>query len=226
MEGWHQVSPQHVQPMVLVPAMPMCYLMPAAGTCSSPYADHVRPDEAPPEVPEVTASGYAPEKCQEERAGNEGEDEVYYIISEAYGNPGSWHPVEDSLYVRCTKLITLEKCYVEKGDGDYTLWGTAHDLESVLHDVSYGFIRLDLSEMEAKVIDAKQGTKSLSGLKIALRELRVYPNLIGYVIFGDGACCLLEAAWKDVNKKSTKEELEDDLIKAILRRRRHPITFW
>ena len=81
--------------------------------------------------------------------------------------------------------------------------------------------------MEARVIDLKQGTRVLKGLKIALRELRVYPRLMGYVLFEDGACCLLEAAWKnEVNKKSTKDGLEDEIVRAIVRRRQSAITFW
>ena len=76
------------------------------------------------------------------------------------------------------------------------------------------------------MIDVKQDTKVLNGLKIGLRELQTYPKLFGYVLFTDGTRCFLEAAWKDANKKSTKESLEDDLIRAILRRRQTPITFW
>ena len=71
-----------------------------------------------------------------------------------------------------------------------------------------------------------EGTKALNGFKIGLRELRTYPKLIGYVLFSDGKRCFLEAAWKEANKKSTKEGLEDDLVRAILRRRQNPITFW
>ena len=145
----------------------------------------------------------------------------------AYLNPGTWHVVEEGLCVRATLIPSLATCYVETGGSDYARWGsTTGDFENILPEISYGFVRLDLEQVDARMIDVKQDTKVLNGLKIGLRELRPYPKLIGYVLFTDGTRCFLEAAWKDANKKSTKESLEDDLIRAILRRRQTPITFW
>ena len=69
------------------------------------------------------------------------------------------------------------------------------------------------------MIDVKQGTQALGGLKIGLRELRTYPKLTGYILFSDGARCFMKAAWKEANKKSKKEGLEDDLVRALMRRR-------
>ena len=215
--------PAHpMQSMVLVP-MPLCYLMPVTGACS-PYEHHVRNDEAP-EV--TTVEPKAPEDHQEKRGSTEGDDEVYYHLLEAYMNPDTWHVVEESLCVRATPIHSLATCYVATGEGVYAKWGsTTGDFENILPEFSYGFVRLDLEEMEAGMIDVTQGTKALGGLKIGLRELRTYPKLIGYVLFSDGARCFLEAAWKDANKKSKKQGLEDDLVRAILRRRQNPITFW
>ena len=216
--------PAHpMQPMVLVPAMPICYLLPATGTCSS-YEHHVCDDDAP-EV--TTAEPKASEDYQEKRGSTDGDDEVYYHLLEAYLNPGTWHVVEEGLCVRATLIPSLATCYVETGEGDYARWGsTTGDFENILPEISYGFVRLDLKQVDARMIDVKQDTKVLNGLKIGLRELRTYPKLFGYVLFTDGTRCFLEAAWKDANKKSTKESLEDDLIRAILRRRQTPITFW
>ena len=172
-------------------------------------------------IPETKAPENGDKRCCD------GDDEVYYNLLEGYDKPGTWQLVEEGLYVRCTMLPTLERCYVEKGDGDYALWGEAtSDMELVLQDFSYGFVRFDMKEMEARIIDSKQGTKALGGLKIALRELRTYPKLIGYVTFDNGHSCFLESAWKGINKKMAKEGLEDDLVRAILRTRRTPITFW
>ena len=214
--------------MILIPVMPMCYLMPHGGAGSPSNSNQTTPYRTQKEVPEVTAPGSkAPENG--DRHNCDGDDEVYYHLLEGYDKPGTWQLVEEGLYIRCTKLPILEKCYVEKGDGGYALWGaTAADLELVLQDFSYGFIRFDMKEMEmeARMIDTKQGTKALGGLKIALRELRTYPKLIGYVTFDNGHSCFLESAWKGVNKKIAKEGLEDDLVRAILRTRRTPITFW
>ena len=145
----------------------------------------------------------------------------------AYLNPGTWHVVEEGLCVRATLIPSLATCYVETGGSDYARWGsTTGDFENILPEISYGVVRLDLKQVDARMTDVKQDTKVLNGLKIGLRELRPYPKLIGYVLFTDGTRCFLEAAWKDANKKSTKESLEDDLIRAILRRRQTPITFW
>ena len=216
--------PAHpMQPMVLVPAMPICYLLPATGTCSS-YEHHVCDDDAP-EV--TTAEPNASEDYQEKRGSTDGDDEVYYHLLEAYLNPGTWHVVEEGLCVRATLIPSLATCYVETGEGDYARWGsTTGDFENILPEISYGFVRLDLEQVDARLIDVKQDTKVLNGLKIGLRELQTYPKLFGYVLFTDGTRCFLGAAWKDATKKSTKESLEDDLIRAILRRRQTPITIW
>ena len=122
-------------------------------------------------IPETKAPENGDKRCCD------GDDEVYYNLLEGYDKPGTWQLVEEGLYVRCTMLPTLERCYVEKGDGDYALWGEAtSDMELVLQDFSYGFVRFDMKEMEARIIDTKQGTKALGGLKFALRELRTYPK--------------------------------------------------
>ena len=182
--------------MILIPVMPMCYLMPHGGAGSPSESNQSTPYRTQKEVPEVTTpSSKAPDNG--DRHSCDGDDEVYYHLLEGYDKPGTWQLVEEGLYIRCTKLPILEKCYVEKGDGDYALWGaTTADLELVLQDFSYGFIRFDMKEMEmeARMIDTKQGTKALGGLKIALRELRTYPKLIGYVTFDNRHSRFLESA--------------------------------
>ena len=148
------------------------------------------------------------------------------MILEAYEHPGAWGVLEEGLCVRATKLPTIENCYVEKADGDYATWGTTTDCERVLGQFSLGFVLLDLSEMEARIVSNKHTSKVLRGLKIALRELRTYPNLIGLASFEDGKRCFIEVAWKEDPKKPPKAQLEDELLLAIVRRKQAPITFW
>ena len=80
--------------------------------------------------------------------------------------------------------------------------------------------------MEARVISAEQAWTSLHGLKVALRHLRAYPKLIGFVSIDDGRRCFLEAAWNDEKKRPVKNHLEEDLLMAIVRGRQTPVTFW
>ena len=99
-------------------------------------------------------------------------------------------------------------------------------MRSARAELSIGFVHFNLAMMEARVIDTKHASKVISGLKIAMRELRTYPTLIGFVSFDDGKRCLLEVAWKEDSKKPTKDTFEDELLIAILRRRQTPLTFW
>ena len=195
--------PAHpAQPMMLVSVIPICYLMPATDTCSQ-YEHEVR-DDAAPEV--TTAEPKTPEHYKEKRASANSDDEVYYHLLGAYLNPGTWRLVEEGLCIRATPLPSLATCYVKTGESDYARWGsTTRDFEDILPEFSYGFVRLDLEEMDATMIDVKQGTKALNGLKIGLRELRTYPTLIGHVLFSDGTRCFLEAAWKEAKKKKRRK---------------------
>ena len=101
---------------------------------------------------------------------------------EAYLNPGTWHVVEEGLYVRATLIPSLATCYVETGEGDYARWGsTTGDFENILPEISYGFVRLDLEQVDARLIDVKQDTKVLNGLKIGLRSCgRIRNSLVMY----------------------------------------------
>ena len=96
MEPWRDASHScQLQPMMLIPAIPMCYLIPH-GDAGSPY----EPNQSTPywtqqEVPEVTTPGNkAPENG--DRYSCDGDDEVYYHLLEGYEKPGTWHLVEES----------------------------------------------------------------------------------------------------------------------------------
>ena len=200
------------------------YCTPAAmGTNDSPQDPpdyktmHVKP--VPREVPEETI----------EMPHCDSDDEVYYHLDLAYNNPGQWRAVEDSLFIRATKLATLEKCYLEKNDSVYVPWGAASaDCENVLSKFPFGFVHLGLERMQAYTVARGKPTARTCGLKVALRELRTYPNLIGFVCFEDGRKCFLEADRKEDNKKETKHHLEDELLLAVVhcKQENEQITFW
>ena len=206
------------QPIIFQPMMipMMYYLAPAPTTSHEVPAGY---------APEVTVPDFREEDNEKSR-NSTSDDEVYYVILEAYEQPGAWGVLEEGLCVRATKLPTIENCYVEKADEDYATWGTSTDCERVLGQFSLGFVLLDLSEMEARIVSNKHTSKVLRGLKIALRELRTYPNLIGLASFEDGKRCFIEVAWKEDPKKPPRAQLEDELLLAIVRRKQVPITFW
>ena len=115
MEGGTVIPPQG---MVMQPfVMPMFYCAPA-GFGSLPQeaftysTAHVKPD--PERAPEETIEK---PHCESDA------DEVYYHLALAYNNPGEWRAVEDSLFIRATKLPTIEQCYFEKPEGVYLPWG-------------------------------------------------------------------------------------------------------
>ena len=60
---------------------------------------------------------------------------------------------------------------------------------------------------------------------VALRELRTYPKLIGFVCIEDGRKCFFEA---DDNKEEIKHRLEDELLLPIVhcKKAQAQITFW
>ena len=204
------------QPMMLVPMPMMYYWQPPPPSL---------PQEAPPEV--TTGSLKVPQEECEARLVNHAEEELYYQLAEAYEHPSVWRCIEEKLWVRCTPLQMMESCYVEKA-GDYALWGGAsEDFERVLSCFPYGFVQFDLSNMEARVISQDQAWAALHALKFALRHLRAYPSLIGFVGFEDGRRCFLEAAWNDGKKSPVKDRLEQELILAVVRTRRQtPVSFW
>ena len=85
----------------------------------------------------------------------------YITTSEAYENPGAWRRVEEGLAIRSTKLPALKTCYVEKNVSDYVHWGcNVIDFERVLPEFCYGFVHFDLAQMEAQIIDTKQGSNN------------------------------------------------------------------
>ena len=212
------------QGMVMQPfVMPMFYCAPA-GFGSLPQeaftysTAHVKPD--PERAPEETIEK---PHCESDA------DEVYYHLALAYNNPGEWRAVEDSLFIRATKLPTIEKCYSEKPEGVYVPWGAvAADCEGVLNKFPLGFVHIGLEQMQACTVAKGKPATRTCGLKVALRELRTYPNLIGFVCFEDGRRCFLEADRKEENKKETKHRLENELLLAILhcKQAQAQITFW
>ena len=79
----------------------MFYCAPAAMGIDSPSQD-------PPAScgsHEQTAPDDAPEETIE-KPHCESDDEAYYHLALAYNNPGEWRAVEDSLFIRATKLPT------------------------------------------------------------------------------------------------------------------------
>ena len=123
----------------------------------------------------------------------------------------------------------MESCYTENECGEYALWGNAiADFERVLSCFTFGFVYFDLSSMEARVVSQDQAWATLRGLKFALRHLRAYPSLIGFLAFETGRRCFLEAAWTDAKKVPVKDPLlEQELVLAVVRTRRQtPISFW
>ena len=222
MEGY-TAMPQHglmMQPFV----MPMMfYCPPAAGIGTlSPDPTHCTTSHAKPE-PDETPEETIEKPCWD------GDDEVYYHLALAYNNPGEWRAVEDSLFIRAMKLPILEQCYLEKASSVYVPWGAVPaDCEGILDKFPLGIVHFGLEKMQARtVVKGKPGTLT-RGLKVALRELRTYPNLIGFVSFDDGRKCFIEADRRESNKKETKHRLEDELLLAILRcKQAHAqITFW
>ena len=222
MEGYNAM-PQHgmmMQPVVM-PMMFYCAPAPGIGSLSQdppPYSkSHVKTE--PDDVPEETI----------EKPCCEGDDEVYYHLALAYNNPGEWRAVEDSLFIRAMKLPILEQCYHEQAEGVYVPWGAvAADCEGVLGKFPLGFVHFGLEQMQARTVVKGRPATVTRGLKVALRELRTYPNLIGFVSFDDGRKCFLEADRREVNKKETKHRLEDELLLAILhcKQAHAQIAFW
>ena len=210
-----------MQPFV----MPMMfYCAPAAIGIDSPSQD-------PPAScgsHEQTAPDDAPEETIE-KPHCESDDEAYYHLALAYNNPGEWRAVEDSLFIRATKLSVLENCYLEEVDGVYVPWGTVPaDCEGVLSRFPFGVVHIGLERMQACIAVKGKPAARTCGLKVALRELRTYPNLIGFVCFEDGRKCFLEADRKKDNKKELRNRLEDELLLAILhcKHAQAQITFW
>ena len=222
MEGGTVIPPHG---MVMQPfVMPMMFYCAPAGFGSLPQeaftysTSHVKPD--PEEAPEETIEK---PHCESDA------DEVYYHLALAYNNPDEWRAVEDSLFIRATKLPTIEKCYSEKPEGVYVPWGAvAADCEGVLNKFPLGFVHIGLEQMQACTVAKGKPATRTCGLKVALRELRTYPNLIGFVCFEDGRRCFLEADRKEENKKETKHRLENELLLAILqcKQAQAQITFW
>ena len=212
------------QGMMMQPfVMPMMLYCAPAGFGSLPQeaftysTPHMKPD--PEEVPEKTI----------EKPHCESDDEVYYHLALAYNNAGEWRAIEDSLFIRATKLSTIEQCYLEKNEGVYVPWGTvATDCEGVLRKFPLGFVHISLEQMQACTVPKGKPVTRTRGLKVALRELRTYPNLIGFVCFDDGRECFLEADRKEDNKKEKKHRLEDELLLAIVhcKQAQAQITFW
>ena len=205
-------------PMIMVP-MPWCYY----------YPPPCVPQETsvPPELTPVLPRRCAPEEDRESRT-TPAEEEVHRLLNEAYGHPGMWRCLEERLWVRATPLQTMESCYAEHESGEYVIWGSAiDDFERVLSCFSFGFVYFDLVGMEARVISQDQAWATLQGLKFALRHLRAYPALIGFVALETGRRCFLEAAWTDAKKVPVKDRLEQELVLAVVRTRRQtPISFW
>ena len=212
------------QGMVMQPfVMPMMFYCAPAGLGNLPQeaftysTSHEKP--APEEAPEEAI----------EKPHCESDDEVYYHLALAYNNAGEWRAIEDSLFIRATKLSTIEQCYLEKNEGVYVPWGTvATDCEGVLRKFPLGFVHISLEQMQACTVAKGKPVTRTRGLKVALRELRTYPNLIGFVCFDDGRKCFLEADRKENNKKETKHRLEDELLLAIVhcKQAQAQITFW
>ena len=207
-------------PMMFAVPMPMCYYWPP---------QHM-PQEAayPPEVTQPHCKQSPEEEVCEARRGevNHAEDEIYYQLVDSYEHPNLWRFVEEGLWVRATTLPMVEACYVEK-TGDHCRWGSStEDFERALDRFSYGFVHFQLTDMEARVISADQAWNTLHGLRVAMRHLRAHPKLIGFASIDDGRRAFLEAAWNDDKKRPTKSHLEDDLVMAIVRDRKMPVTFW
>ena len=212
------------QGMVMQPfVMPMMFYCAPTGLGNLPQeaftysTSHEKP--APEEAPEEAI----------EKPHCESDDEVYYHLALAYNNAGEWRAIEDSLFVRATKLSTIEQCYLEKNEGVYVPWGTvATDCEGVLRKFPLGFVHISLEQMQACTVAKGKPVTRTRGLKVALRERRTYPNLLGFVCFDDGRKCFLEADRKEENKKETKHRLEDELLLAIVhcKQAQAQITFW
>ena len=223
MEGCSAMSQHgHVMQSFVMPVMFYCTPL-AVGNSSSPQAAphcdaaHVHP--APHDVPEETI----------ERPHCDSDDEVYYHLDLAYNNPGQWLAVEDSLFIKATNLAILEQCYLEQNDGVYVPWGTvAADCEGVLTRFPLGLVHIGLEGMQAFILEKGKPAKRTWGLKVALRELRTYPTLIGFVCFEDGRKCFIEADRREGNMKESKHHLEDELLLAVIRCKQlqAQITFW
>ena len=173
----------HPPPMMLVPMTPLCYYYPPP---CAPQETSV-----PPELTPAVPRKCAPEEDRESRT-VPAEEEVYHILAEAYDHPRRWRCLEERLWVRATPLQTMESCYTENEGGEYALWGNAiADFERVLSCFTFGFVYFDLSSMEARVVSQDQTWATLRGLKFALRHLRAYPSLIGFVAFETGPLAAL-----------------------------------
>ena len=147
---------------------------------------------------------------------------------ESYNHAGQWRAVEDGLFIRATQLSAIESCYVEKNNCDYLLWGSIEDCEAIAEKFSRGIVHLDIATMEARTISTKTSSPAHHGLKVALREIRTYPLLVGFVCFDDGRQCILEAVRKAPTKQDEKPRFEDELLLAIVRCKppHVQITFW
>ena len=90
-------------------------------------------------------------------------------------------------------------------------------------------MHLDIAT-EARTISSTKTSASPAhhGLKVALREIRTYPLLVGLVCFDDGRRCLLEAVRKATAKQDEKQRFEDELLLAIVRCKqpRVQMLFW
>ena len=102
------------------------------------------------------------------------------------------------------------------------------DCEGVINKFPLGFVHIGLEQMQACIVDKGKPATRTCGLKIAMRELRTYPKLIGFVCFEDGRKCFLEADRREDNKKDIKHRLEDELVLAIVhcKQAQAQITFW
>ena len=184
-------------------------------SCMSPQ----KAPEQEHEIPEETG----------EKPHSESDEEVYYHLAESYNHPGQWRWVEEGLFIRATPLTTIESCYVEKNNCDYLLWGSLKDCEAIAEKFSRSIVHLDIATMEARTISrTKTSSPAHHGLKVALREIRTYPLLVGFVAFDDGRRCLLEAVRKAPTKQDEKPRFEDELLLAIVRCKppHVQITFW
>ena len=217
-------SQQHasmvMQPILVQPMMIYCTPTYATSETWGLDARASQEKKTTREVPEETG----------EKAYNESDEDIYYHIAEAYNHAGQWRAVEEKLFIRATKLPSLESCYIEGDNGGYEPWGSkAEDCEGdVLDKFSHGLVHLNLTHMEAHTITKGKSPVSLCGLKVALREIRTYPNLIGIACFEDGRKCFLEASWNQVTKKESKHHLANELLLAIIRCKKPgvQITFW
>ena len=189
---------------------------------------------------ETQTAGMSPQKAPEqeheipeetgEKPHSESDEEVYYHLVESYNHPGQWRWVEEGLFIRATPLTTIESCYVEKTNCDYLLWGSLKDCEAIAEKFSRSIVHLDIATMEARTISSTKTSASSAhhGLKVALREIRTYPLLVGFVCFDDGRRCLLETVRKPPTKQDEKPRFEDELLLAIVcgKAPHVQITFW